>query len=235
MNLNESLTAIAAQLDLDTDALIRFANEDYFTGWDNGAGMFPMGSLFGVEGKTLYALVSTFQATNVVELGTQYGASTSHIALAMQKRGVGKLTSVDIQEALGANVPDDLRAFVNFVHQDAIAYLKSLPDNSVHMLFEDLWHTAEMCEAVGREAMRILVPGGVLVAHDALHWVVGEGVRAGYDAAGIDYRMYLVPPSDCGLLIAQKPDRAYQVLKQFTKADDSPVKRKRSPRKKVAK
>jgi predicted O-methyltransferase YrrM len=211
MNLEQALIAIAKQLDLDAAALIAYAREDYFTGWDNGRGMFPIGSLFGVEGQVLYALVRALEVTgNIVELGTQYGASAAHMALACHKRGgAGRVITVDTQESSGSYIPDDLRAYITPVHTDALEYLKSLPDDSVHLLFEDLWHDEVTCEAIGLEAPRVLITGGVLVAHDALHPIVGERVVAGYDAAGIEYETYLIEPSDCGLLITQ-PNKIHQ-------------------------
>ena len=230
MTLEQALTAIAEQLNLDAAELIGYAREDYFTGWDNGAGMFPIGSLFGMEGQILYALVRALGATQVLELGTHVGASTAHIALAMHKRNVGKVVSVDVQESAGGMIPDDLRAFVTLVHMDAAVYLDTVPDNSVHIIFEDLWHSSETCETVGRAAKRILAPGGLLIAHDAEHYVVGSNVRAGYDAAKIEYETYLIPPSDCGLLIAQPVANV-----NITQVSTEPVKPKRTRKTRTAK
>lgn len=214
MTLEQALTAIAEQLNLDAAELIGYAHEDYFTGWDNGTGQFPVGSLFGMEGQILYALVRATGATQVLELGTHVGASTAHIALAMHKRGVGRITTVDVQQGAGGMIPSDLLEHVTFVNTDAVAYLATVESKSAHIIFEDLWHSSESCEAVGRAAKRVLAPGGLLISHDAEHPIVGADVRAGYDAAGIEYKTYLVPPSDCGLLIASPVREAVYVPRE---------------------
>lgn len=212
MNLPDTLTLIAQQLNLDPTDLIAAAKEDYQTGWDNGNGAFPIGSLFGVEGQTLYALIRVLKSENIYELGTHYGASTTHLALAVHANGVGRVTSVDMMtnvdgtsNPVGGMVPPDLRAYVDFVHDDAIARLATCAVESVDFIFEDLMHHAADCEQVGKLAQVVLKPGGVLVAHDAAHRIVGKAVRDGYFEAMGDFGLYLTEPSDCGLLIWKKP------------------------------
>lgn len=203
--LSETLTLIAEQLSLDAAKLRDYAALDMWTGWDNGAGEFPIGSLWAVEGKTLYALIRVLKPETVVELGTHYGASSTHILEALRANGSGQLTSVDIQESAGSMIPAHLRERLAQVHHDAVTWLAAQPAESIDIIFEDLFHNESDCEDVGKLAKIVLKPGGVLVAHDALHFVVGEGVQNGFTAAGLDYKMYLSEPSDCGLLVWQKP------------------------------
>lgn len=214
MNLPDTLTLIAQRLNLDPAALIAAAQEDYQTGWDNGNGAFPIGSLFGVEGQTLYALIRVLKSENIYELGTHYGASTTHLAMAVHTNGVGRVTSVDNNSmidaggvATGSMIPPDLLQYVDMVQDDAIARLAACDAGSVDFIFEDLTHFAEDCEQVGKLAQVVLKPGGMLVAHDAAHPIVGSAVREGYTVKNDLkwYDVYLTEPSDCGLLIWQKP------------------------------
>lgn len=213
MNLPDTLKLIANQLNIDAAALIEAAKEDYQTGWDNGAGAFPIGSLFGVEGQTLYALVRVLKPETIYELGTHYGASTTHLALAVHMNGAGRITSVDNNSmieagnvATGSMIPPDLLQYVDLINDDAIARLAAMPPESVDFIFEDLTHYAEDCEKVGKLAQFVLKPGGLLIAHDAVHPIVGGAVQEGYLNANINIAFsYLTEPSDCGLLVWQKP------------------------------
>jgi predicted O-methyltransferase YrrM len=207
MNLSDTLNTIAAQLDLDAAQLDQFANEDqhggYHPNFDDGC---PIGSLFRVEGQTLYALVRALQPKTVVELGSFAGCSTTHLAAALEANGAGKLTAVDnALRGVKADVPAALQDRVNIVSAEAVDWLASRKANSVDFLFEDLEHTPGLTEAVWREALRVVRPGGLILSHDAAHWVVGEGVMAGIRAAGVEPLVVLAEPSDCGLAIYRKP------------------------------
>jgi len=58
------------------------------------------------------------------------------------------------------------------------------------------------CWALGLEELN---PRGLIVTHDALHFLVGEAVRGGIEAVTNEALYYLTSPSDCGLAIYQKP------------------------------
>lgn len=218
MKLNETLLLLALQLNQDPEELIAFAAEDTIGGWDMGEGGWPIGSLWSVEGQTLYALVRALRPERVVEIGGHRGCSAAHLAMALDVNGSGSLTSVDIESSAGDMLPESLSDLVENVTADGIAWLEAQDDESIDLIFEDSSHGAEMCAAVATLAKFKLRPGGVLVMHDAAHdfgyvadWVqvpsdVGETVRRGLTAAlGGDYSVYRADPSDCGFAVYQKP------------------------------
>lgn len=230
MNIHEAMQFIAAQYGLNHDALPLYADRDPHTGWDRGEGRYPIGSLWRVEGQVLYGLVYATQPRRIVELGTHHGASATHITQAIADLGSehdAHLTCVDVWEGAGGMIPDDLRRHVTLEYTDAIAWLANQPDNSIDFLYEDMHHTAEQVGAVATLAQTKLRPGGWLICHDALHYVVGNAVQQGLRDAGVlDTLMLLIEPSDCGLAIWRKPGTAEPVAEAVT-----PAKPKRSSKK----
>lgn len=203
VTLKHALQDIAEAYNLDADTLVAFADTDALTGWDGGSGDFPIGSLFREEGQVLYALIRAVQPSAVVELGTAAGASTSHIAAALEANGKGKVTAVDHGVDVGSKIPVELRSRVQIVTEDALDYLAAR--KRVDFVFEDLDHTADTTARVAAWAAERLTPGGFLVLHDAMHWIVGEQVRAGIARAGLaGARYYLIAPGDCGLAVWRK-------------------------------
>lgn len=210
MNLDTALEQIADFLDLDADTLKAYAAEDNIGGWHPhpAQATFPNGSLFGVEGQVLYALVRALQPVEVVELGTFHGASSTHLLSALDANGKGKLTGVDAGidagegVAIGDLIPVELRGRFAHVSKMAQDYLAGRKDSTQTFIFEDALHDVETTRDVWTLAQKKLKPGGVIMSHDAAHHIVGEAVRAGIEAAGVtDYLTVLIEPSDCGLAI----------------------------------
>lgn len=105
-------------------------------------------------------------ARRIVEIGTSNGYSTIWLADAARDTG-GRVTSVDVEKWPGvehnltrAGVAADL------IVRDGGAYLRSLPDASVDLLFLD----AERVEYEGwwPHPVRVLRPGGVLAMDNVL-------------------------------------------------------------------
>jgi len=206
MNLQQALTRIAKDFQLDADKLQKFAAEDEYTGWDNGEGQFPIGSLWQVEGQVLYALIRATEPKTLMEIGTHYGASTTHIAAALDKnRLTAKVTSIDKREDAGSMIPKVLQRRVEIKNADGINVLKRAKNNSIDFIYEDSDHSYETCQQVAELAQKKLKPGGFLVVHDAKHFLVGQDIRNGLLAGHIVPEFYLIAPSDCGLAIWQKP------------------------------
>lgn len=208
MNLIDTLYTIGAALGLDADSLNAYAAEDTYGGFlpdkDDGC---MIGSLFRVEGQTLYALIRALKPKAAVEIGSFAGCSTAHLAAALEANGAGKLTAIDNQVlGVAVNIPDELAGRVTVVNTDGRDWLSARKASSVDFIFEDADHGAELTEAIWTEAKRVLKPGGVIVSHDALHWVVGAAVMAGIAAAGVKPLTVLTEPSDCGLAIWRKPE-----------------------------
>lgn len=203
-SLNDTLTDLARWLNLPAQELTDYAKEDTFTGWDYGAGDFPVGSIFREEGQVLYALIRALWPSSVIELGTAAGASATHIAAALAANSTGKLTAVDHGLHPGALIPDALQGTVKVLAGDALEYLERR--RRVDIIFEDLDHQPETVAAVARLAADKLTPGGLLISHDAMHPTVGPGVRQGYADAGLEgVHFYGIDPGDCGLAVWRKP------------------------------
>jgi predicted O-methyltransferase YrrM len=208
--LNTVLTQLAGQMGLDAAALIQYAAEDPHSrmGWDNDKGEAPVGSLFSNEGRILYALVRLLKPALVLELGTCVGASTTHLAAALHDNEAGKLVTVDSKAQLGSwtvgqLVPNIYRQRIAFITGDGVAYMRDAkaPD----FIFEDLMHSTPQVSEIARLAVDKLTPGGLLVSHDAGHFIVGHEVRDGFAAAGLEPIIVMPEPSDCGLAIWRKP------------------------------
>lgn len=216
MNLNDALTLLAMQLQLDPAELIRYAAEDTLGGYDAdpARAKWPMGSLYAVEGQTLYALIRTLKPQHVAEIGSLRGCSTAHIATALSVNGSGRVTAIDIAAGSRDLFPAHLESVLTPVTGDGLAWLAAQPDASIDLLYEDSSHGTEMCAAVGELCKTKLTPGGLLVVHDAAHDFailggghkitspVGAEIRLGLDRAlGTTYRVYLAEPSDCGVAV----------------------------------
>lgn len=223
MNLNTALEHIAAYLVLDATELIAYAAKDSFTGWDNNQGQFPVGSIWGVEGQVLYALVRALKPMNPLELGVYYGASATHLIAALQANGSGVLTSVDHHSGdsgaveIGSSIPATQKADFHYIEQRIQHYLATLEDNSVDFIFEDAFHDIEGTKEIYQLALVKLAPNGVIVSHDSEHPTAGPTLRAGIEVAGVtDYLSLLIEPSDCGLAIWRKRKSASDFTDELT-------------------
>ena len=209
--LIDTLFQLEKQLGIELDTLLPFAEADDLGGYhpDEHQRKWGSGAVWEVEGKTLYALVMALSPKNIVEIGSGTGCSTNHMAAALLKLqtiyGVaGHITTID--RANTPYVAHDLRGFIDVRNDDAINYLALQPDNSIDFLLEDADHSIQLCQAIGELAKTKLKPGGVLIAHDAAHPGVGADVKRGYDLAGLDFRVYLTDPSDCGWAVWKRPN-----------------------------
>lgn len=218
MNLEQCLTDIASTFGFDAQALVAYAYEDKETGWDLGQGDWPVGSLWMVEGKVLYALTRALKPRYVLEIGTFYGCSSTHILRAIVANGTGRLICVD-RNAHGVKVaslvPDDLRPHMEFVQADAVEWIRdAMLDDGFDLVFEDADHSVEVTRDVWAGASAKLSGGGVIVSHDAMHFLVGRDVRQGILDSGVEgARFYKIEPSDCGLAIFRKPEEVKPVYK----------------------
>lgn len=205
-SLDDGLTRLAEHFKLDANTLIGYAAVDPHTGWDEGRGAWPMGSLWTVEGKTLYALVMAFNSQNIVECGTWRGCSTTHMAQAVADKGSGHIIAIDLHESTGDLIPETLRPHISQQFMKGEDYLASLPDNSIDMLYEDTYHGRDCVRDIWTLALKKVKHGGVIISHDAMHGQEGIDVRNGIEDAGVtDYIALLATPSDCGLAVYVKP------------------------------
>lgn len=207
MNLNEALIAISAQLSLHADSLIEYAAEDEIGGWPGG--IWPGGSMWSVEGKTLYAIVRAIMPTYVLELGTREGCSATHLLSALKANDKGYLTSVDlcsIEDISGAGfgglVPSDLHDRWTFRYPVAAQDFLDTDDTPWQIAFEDTDHTVETSvEILTRLKARQSVH--TIISHDLCHPESGPRMRTAWEKVfgpqGRDWQAYCIEPSDCGL------------------------------------
>lgn len=203
--LIDTLFQLEKQLGLELDSLLPYAEADDIGGYhpDASQAKWGAGAIWSVEGQTLHALIRALKPDSVVEIGSGTGCSSNHIASALKANGHGHLVTIDRGNT--PRIADDLKPFVTVLGEDAINWLALAPDNSIDFILEDADHSEALCNVIGELAKTKLKPGGVLMAHDAAHFGVGRDVKAGYDLAGLDFRVYLTDPSDCGWLVWQRP------------------------------
>jgi predicted O-methyltransferase YrrM len=223
-HLIDTLFSLEKYLGIEIDTLYPFAEGDTIGGYhpDETQRKWDVGAIWGVEGQIIYALIRALKPLNCVEIGSGRGCATNHIADALHANGVGHLTTIDRGNTPTIHV--GLEDLVTVLPGDAIEWLMAKDDNSIDFIFEDGDHSEDACHAIGELAKRKLRPGGVLVAHDAAHFMVGQDVTGGFDRAGLStYRVYLTEPSDCGLLVWQKePAEIEEPVLQAQEDEPSP-------------
>lgn len=206
MNLADTLITIAAQLGLDAQELIAYADEDSIGGYhtDAAQSQWLMGSIWGVEGQILYALIRATQPQRVIECGSYYGCSTHHILEALYRNQTGKLTSIDngLQGGHFA-IAEQYRDLITPVQADALHWLQTQDISDCDFLFEDMLHTEESTASVWMSALRHLKAGALVVSHDAAHYAIGHQVQRGVKRAGGVAQVYLTEPAQCGLAIGR--------------------------------
>ena len=231
MNLEECLSDLAAHYNLNPGELVNYAYEDTIGGYHSNAqyANWPLGSIWAVEGQILYALVRMLKPHVCVELGTWHGCSATHIAAALHANGgTGRLYCVEnggYGLAQPDLVPSELQGYMTFFTSDAAEYMEQ-STHQIDFVFEDSAHNEDITRRVWAAAKDRLNPGGVLISHDAKHFLVGEEIRLGIVHSGIDLtrtRFYLIAPSDCGLAI-YRDSRAAEV-KGLTEVQLAPEKK----------
>jgi predicted O-methyltransferase YrrM len=198
-----SLSELGAVLGMDGAALEAYAAQDRIGGVDTG---WYCGSLWSAEGKVLYALGRALNVNRAVEFGTWRGCSAAHIAQAIhdaQRDEPGYLECVDVWESAGADIPDGLRPYIRMTFLDMCDYTANAAEYGAQyeLIFEDGPHDEGTVQFVWERARDLLVPGGVIISHDALHDTAGLHVRAGIEASGITPVYVSVGGSDCGLAV----------------------------------
>lgn len=190
--------------DLSAERMLRYASEDLYTGWDDGKGDFPVGSMWGVDGRLMYALIRSLRPRLVVEIGTHAGCSATHIGAALKANGVGRLFTIDTDTTTGTMIAPEVSDYVTRVFDDAILWLDK-PPVQPDIIFEDGWHDSESVQLFWQMGLESLTDGGMMISHDAAHWEAGDRIRRGIHNAGIDSALIVRPaPSDCGFAFYRK-------------------------------
>ena len=211
--LQQACKRIADFLGLNGSELLAYALEDEIGGYhhDQTLRTFDHG-IWGVEGQVLYALVRALSPLHILEVGNCWGNSTSHLADAVLRNGVGKITTLDLEQPVYEGippyqVPDRYAPVVTVVYKDLREFnYRTKP--RLDFVFEDAWHTEELTGHVWREFAQWAKPGAVIVSHDSEHFSVGVNVQRGIEqmVPKGEYLSLAIDPADCGLAIWRKVD-----------------------------
>jgi hypothetical protein len=197
MNLREAFAEIGPAIQVAPDTLLAYAGEDTVGGYEGGAGAWPIGSLWSVEGQFLYALVRALKPRHVLEIGTHAGCSATHILTALQTNHSGHLTSLDIEPLVGDGPPMHLRNRWTFVQAEAVQWLTAHQPQA-DLVFEDGFHTLNGTLSILETVQEVTRPQ-VVLSHDAAHQRVGPAVQRAFAATFQPMTVTLMAPSDCGL------------------------------------
>lgn len=198
-----SLYDLGAAIGIEGAMLEAYAAQDKHGGVDGG---WYTGSLWTAEGRALYALARALNAHRAVEFGTWRGCSATHIAQALHdahRDEYGVLECVDVWEGAGQDIPAELRPYILTIHVDMCDFAQEAVEIGAKydLIFEDGPHDQQTVQYVWERARDLLMPGGVIVSHDALHATAGSHVRAGIQAAGFAPVYVSIGGSDCGLAV----------------------------------
>lgn len=187
MNLYDTLPLIAAQLDLDLDALRAFAAEDTLPGSLDAPsaepGRNPYAIPYSADGKFLYALVRALKPQRVLESGTSEGGSANHLLMALERNGFGSLVTVDIRPDSGLHIFSEYLDRVEIVHEDITFYVQRPDATGFDFIHEDAAHSAHTVHAVYGALSHLMPDGGVIVSHDTA-FGVGQDIMRGIRNAG---------------------------------------------------
>lgn len=178
-DLNVTLKAIAADFNLDSTALIRYAREDTIRGQDKGN---LDGTAFTNDGKLLYALVRLLKPQHILEIGTYRGGSVNHLAAAVIKNGGGHIVTVDIWQRGGEAILDEYQDIVAVVHENSDFFLERFAAPAFDFIFEDGPHSEHSVHNIYQSLPRVLEDGSFILSHDTdtgMREYINNGMRKG--------------------------------------------------------
>jgi len=148
-----------------------------------------------LQGRLLKMIVELVKPTRVLELGTFSGYSALCMAEGLTPDATVTTVETDdeledfIREALASSPYGDR---VNLVIADAVEFCASQPDESYDMMFMDA--DKRQYIAYYKEAMRLLRPGGLLIADNTLwdgHVVESDHARESRTAAIMEFNDFV--------------------------------------------
>jgi hypothetical protein len=176
--------------------------------FDDKLAKWPSGSVWESEGQRLYDLVRKNRPKVIVEVGTNYGCSTSWLAMAVRDNEFGRVYSLDncqqLGDQTGSLIPKDLRPFITLTCCDALkstsletvdARGKKWSWPVIDMLFEDCAHTTGFTKYVVEN-----FPARLVAVHDIKHPTAGIVRAEAISVLGDFDEEFMGPfPADCGL------------------------------------
>jgi predicted O-methyltransferase YrrM len=120
---------------------------------------------------TLFSMVISNKAKNIVELGSRHGESTVPLVLGAAALGEeSRVTSVDIDEEplLPKQLSKTMQRRWRFVQEDAIDFLKKQKD-IIDLVYIDDWHAEEHVLQELKLLDRLVNKESIILMHDAMH------------------------------------------------------------------
>lgn len=123
------------------------------------------------HGITLFALVCSLNAKNILELGVRHGGSTIPLLLGAERTD-GKVISVDIEHPslkfYGGSIPEHLVNRWTFIRSDAIKFLSDNVE-TFDLIFVDDWHASEHLYNELVLISKFINVNTVICLHDLMH------------------------------------------------------------------
>ena len=95
MNYNE----LFKSLKISEEEINQYLNESKYGGYPEE----PGGSVWSMEGKSIFTLIRHLKPKKILELGNFKGVSSNHILQAVEMNGFGEVTLLDISEIIDYN------------------------------------------------------------------------------------------------------------------------------------
>jgi predicted O-methyltransferase YrrM len=207
MNLKQVCKAIADYLGHDGNELFAYAQSDNIGGWNGKEenSEWSCGSVWGVEGQLLHAIVRAEKPEQLVEIGNFMGCSTAHIAEALMMNGSGILESFDLYPT--ATISERHKQRVRSFTHDLFKYNYDR-NPPIDFIFLDDYHSKESTAYVFQAFAQYAAPGSVIIVHDSEHEVAGPVVKEGIEKVVPrgDYLSIAISPALCGLAVWRKHD-----------------------------
>lgn len=203
MTLKEASQELSTYFEFSEREFLYYCSEDNIGGYDERGNWPSRNCIRENEGKILYALIRSLKPLMVVEFGTCFGCSTSHLTAALEANRKGKIITVDIDQSKQTLYSPRLTN----VEMDGIAYSQQI-DFPVNLIFHDGHHSEDFTRDVLINCLPHLIPNGTIIVHDVFLPSCGKGITLGMrQALGNNIKRILVEPSECGLGYWKKPSQ----------------------------
>lgn len=167
MKLSDVLSLVADYLNIDNADLAAYAEQDGYGGRDTG---WELMSMTRDEGRLMYALARALQPSEVIEVGSAQGCSTTHFLQAIVDNGSGIVTSIDPDSTTGRGIPEPLREHWRHYCGDGKeimpGYSRHVASNTI--VLEDSTHQYEHTLAM-LQAIKEFNPR-LIICHDILEY-----------------------------------------------------------------
>lgn len=164
----------------------------------------PGGSIWELEGKSIYCFIRCLKPKKILEIGNYKGKSSNHILQAVEKNGFGEVNLLDIAEYLEYDKLHN-RNF-NRILQDSLQYLNQPMDFDcyIHDGCHEHLHVKKELELITNNTQNDFH----IWSHDYHQYIVGVcEVKMAYDdidcSKFINFFPLIDNYSNCGFLIAK--------------------------------